>query len=244
MRLAAFARRRRALGADLTRVIEKLGGRLGFLRRPVGADGRLAALRDQRLVAAEELLHLQRIIGERLGRGVDGGEPAADDHDRQPHLQVGEAVGLGGAGELQRHQEIGGLAHAGGEPVLHRDDGGPAGAGAQRDVVEAEREGAVDGERAAEAHAAEHLEFVAPLQQQPDELEEVLVPAHGDAVFGDAAEPGHDAGIERLAQLGGIADRTERRARAARHRRRKCRASSGSILSPSTATTVWPSFIR
>ena len=214
LRLAAFARGLLALGADRARMLQEFGCGVGFLRRPAGADGGFAALLDQGLVAAEELLDLQRIIGERLGGGVDRGEPAADDHDRQAHLQVGEAVGLGGAGELQRHQEVGGLAHAGGEPVLHRHDGRAAGAGAQRDVVEAEREGAVDGERAAEAHAAEHRELAAPFQQQADELEEILVPAHGDAVFGDAAEPGHDAAVERLAQLGGIADRAERRARA------------------------------
>src|SRR5215471_21206805 len=81
-------------------------------------------------------------------------------------------------------------------------------------MVEAECEGTVDGERAAETHASEHREFAPSFQQQADELEEVLVPAHGDTVFGHAAEPGHDARIERLAQLGGIADRTEPRARA------------------------------
>src|SRR5262249_59972999 len=87
-----------------------------------------------------------------------------------------------------------------------------AGPGAERDMVEAEREGAVDGERAAETHTAEHREFAASFQQQADELEEILVPAHGDAVFGHPAEPGHDAGIERLAQPRDVADPTERRA--------------------------------
>src|SRR5262249_2612574 len=82
-------------------------------------------------------------------------------------------------------------------------------------MVEAEREGAVDGERAAETTTAEHRKFAAPFKQEADELEEILVPAHGDPVFGPPAEPGHDAGIERLAQLGDVADRTERRAGAA-----------------------------
>ena len=68
-------------------------------------------------------------------------------------------LGLGGAGQLQRHQEIGGLPHPGRQAVLHRDHGRPAGAGAQRDMVEAEREGAVDRQRAAEAHAAIHREL-------------------------------------------------------------------------------------
>ena len=69
-------------------------------------------------------------------------------------------------------------------------------------------------QRAAEAHAAEHRERVAPLQQQPDHLQEVLVPAHRDAVLGDAAEAGHDAVVELLLQLRDIADRPERHAAA------------------------------
>ena len=72
----------------------------------------------------------------------------------------------------------------------------------------------VERQRAAEAHAAEHREFVAALEQQPDELEEVLVPAHRDAVFGDAAEAGHHAVVERLVEFVDVADRPERRARA------------------------------
>src|SRR4029453_18025394 len=58
--------------------------------------------------------------------------------------------------------------------------------------------------------AAEHGEFTAPFHQEADELEEILVPAHGDPVFGDAAEPRHHPRIERLAQFGGVADRPER----------------------------------
>ena len=75
------------------------------------------------------------------------------------HLQVGERIELGGAGQLQGHEEIGRLAHAAHQAVLHRDDGGPARAGAERDVIEAQLEGAVDGEGAAEADAAVHAEF-------------------------------------------------------------------------------------
>ena len=51
---------------------------------------RLAALGDQGLVARQELLDLQRIVGERLGRGVDRGQAAADHHHRQADLQVGD----------------------------------------------------------------------------------------------------------------------------------------------------------
>ena len=93
----------------------------------------------------------------------------------------------------------------------------------------------VDGERAAEAHAAEHRELRAALEQQADDLEEVLVPAHGDAVFGDAAEAGHDAVVEPLVEL-------RRRRGSGRNGTRSPRAStpeisggSGSIFSPSIA---------
>src|SRR5262245_23468134 len=102
-RLAAFARRQRALGANLSRVLHELGCGFRFLRGPVGTQRGFPALGGERFVSAEELLYLQRIISERLGRGVDGGEAAADDDDRQSYLQIGQAVGLGGAGELQRH---------------------------------------------------------------------------------------------------------------------------------------------
>ena len=44
----------------------------------------------------------------------------------------------------KRHQKIRRLAHPGRETVLHRDHRRPAGAGAQRDMVEAQRKGAVD----------------------------------------------------------------------------------------------------
>ena len=84
-----------------------------------------------------------------------------------------------------------------------------------------ERAGVV--ERAAEAHAAVQREAVAPLEQQADHLEEVLVPAHGDAVFGHAAEAGHQAVVERLDEVAHVANRRERHALAAngdaRHRR-------------------------
>ena len=79
-------------------------------------------------------------------------------------------------------------------------------------MVEAKCEGTVDRERAAKTHTSEHREFAPSFQQQADELEEILVPAHGDAVFGHPAKARHDARIERLTQFRGVADRTEPRA--------------------------------
>ena len=209
----------------------------------LGPHRLVAALGDQRLVARQELLDLHRVIGQRLGRGVDRGQAAADHDDRQPHRQVGDAVGLGGAGQLQRHQEIGRLPHPGRQAVLHRDHGRPAGAGAQRDVVEAEIEGAVDRHRAAEADAAIHRELRPPLQQQANHLQEILVPAHRDAVLGDAAEPGHDAVVEPLEQARDVADRANG-TRSPSATTPEMSAGSGSIFSPSIAATKCPSFIR
>src|SRR5258708_10863652 len=76
-------------------------------------------------------------------------------------------------------------------------------------MVEAEREGVVESERAAEAHAAIHGEPAPTLDEKPHDLEEVLVPAHGDAVFGNAAESGHHPLVQRFRELVDAADRPE-----------------------------------
>src|SRR5437879_13707979 len=77
-------------------------------------------------------------------------------------------------------------------------------------MVEAAGEGVLHAQGAAEAHAAEHRELPPPLEQQADDLEEILVPAHGDAVLRDAAEAGHHAAVEILAQLPYFLDGLER----------------------------------
>ncbi len=70
----------------------------------------------------------------------------------------------------------------------------------------------VDGQRAAEAHSAEHAELLPPLQQQPDDLQKILVPADRDAVLGHAAESRHHAVVERFIQIVHVANRPERHA--------------------------------
>jgi hypothetical protein len=65
-------------------------------------------------------------------------------------------------------------------------------------VIEAQVEGVLDRDRSAEAHASVHRELRAAFEQEANELEEILVPAHRDAVFGDAAESSHDAVVEGL----------------------------------------------
>ncbi len=214
MRGAAVAAGGLALGADRAAMGDEFAGHLALGRVPLAVHRRLAALGDQSLVPRQELFDLHRVIGERLGRGVDRGQPAADHDDREPHRQVGDAVCLGRPGQLQRHQKIRGLAHPGGEIVGDRDHRRAAGPGAQRHVVETQRKGAVDRDRAAKAHPAIHRELAAAFEQQAHDLQEILVPAHGDAVFGDPAKPGHDPVVEPVDEARHIADRLERLAAA------------------------------
>ena len=109
-------------------------------------------------------------------------------------------------------------------------------------MVEAQLERVLDGQRAAEPDAAEQRELPPPLQQQPDHLQEILVPAHGDAVLGDAAETRHHAVVERLGQLLDVADRPEGHPLAVT----VTPDSSAERLDLQAVdpTTVWPSFIR
>ena len=149
------------------------------------------------------------------------------------------------ARELQRHQEVRCRAHAAREAVrqLEHRRACPRRSRARCDRSPARtrpRPSSVPPKRTPPYSA----NWLAALEQQANDLEEVLVPAHGDAVLGDAAEARHHAIVERLEQLVDVADRRERHARAVVRRRRKVAAASGSILSPSMPTTVWPSFIR
>ena len=73
-------------------------------------------------------------------------------------------------------------------------------------MFETEFPGIVDSHGAAEAHAAVNAEKTAARQRQINQFEEILVPANGNAVFGHAAEPGHDAPIQRLVQVGDLFD--------------------------------------
>ena len=155
-------------------------------------------------------------------------------------------VGLGRAGQLQRHQEVRRRAHAAGQAVGHVEHGR---AGPRR------RTSAMWSKPSAKAPSTVSVppkrtppniaNCAAPLQQQPHHLQEVLVPAHGDAVLGHAAEAGHHprARAARAARSTSRIGR-ERHARAVGRRRPRSPASSGSIFSPSMPTTAWPSLIR
>ena len=121
-----LARRRgaRALGADRAAVRQELVQDAQLLRDRTGrARAPSPRSRDQRLVAIERLLDLHRVVGHQLGRGIDAGQAAADDDRRQARLQVRQRVALERAGQLQRHQEVAGLADAADQVVLHVDDG-------------------------------------------------------------------------------------------------------------------------
>ena len=58
-------------------------------------------------------------------------------------------------------------------------------------MIETELERIRGSQRAAETDAAEQRKLAAPLDKQPHHFEEVFVPAHRDAVFGDAPEARH-----------------------------------------------------
>ena len=95
MKSAALAgrRRARALGAHGAAVREELVEDAAAPRRRSMPRTRASpSSRDQRLVAVERLLDLDRVVGQQLGGGVDAGQAAADHDRRQPHLQVRQRV--------------------------------------------------------------------------------------------------------------------------------------------------------
>ena len=189
------------------RVCQEFLGNLAFVVVPGRADRLLPDFALQRFVALQEFFDLHHVVGQRFGGGVDRGEAAADHHDGQSHLHVGDGVGFRRPRQLQRHQEIGSRAHAARKAVGNIQHRRAARADAERDVVEAHPPCVLDGHRAAKAHTAEHRECVASLHQQADQLEEVLVPAHRDAIFSHTAKASHDTRTQRLHQRLHIAHR-------------------------------------
>src|SRR5204863_7594116 len=115
--------------------------------------------------------------------------PSADDDGGKPYLQVCQRRLLECPRELQRHEEIACLAHAADEVVLQANQRRLSRARGERHVVEAvaiERVLYRDG--SAEARSAIEAEVAPAGEVQMEHVEERLVPAHGDAVLGDAAE--------------------------------------------------------
>ena len=76
-------------------------------------------------------------------------------------------------------------------------------------MIEAARKGALHRQRTTKTYPTIEHKLIAPLEQQAQYLEEVLVPAHRDPVFGDPAEAGTHALIESLLQFGGIANQSK-----------------------------------
>ena len=200
---------RRALFLHILGMGQELVGDLRFLLAIEAAHRLFALFVHQNVIALAEFLHLAHVIGHGFGGRIDGGEAAADHHRGQPQLQIGDGFLLGRTGQLQRHQKVRGLTHATGQAVGHRKIGGLARARAHGDMVESHGKGRFLGDGTAETHTAEHGEERAPFHQQTQHLEEILVPTHGDSVFGDAAEPGHGALVQVLIKLGNILDRLE-----------------------------------
>src|SRR5262249_9486776 len=116
------------------------------------ANGLGAFLVHEIVHAPRELLDLHRVVSEKLRRGVDGGEPTADDDGGKLDLQVGEGAPLVGTRELERHQEVARLADALRQVVLQLDDRGAPGACGEGDVIESERPRILEGQRPAKAN--------------------------------------------------------------------------------------------
>ena len=172
-----------------------------------GADRIRAEICADRLVVIEDLLYLDRVVGEELRGRVDGRQAATDDGGRQAHLQIGHRVLLERAGQLQGHEKVTRFADAANEVVLHAHDGRRSGAGSDGDVVESELvEGIADGQRSAETYAAVEADVLLSLQRDADHFQEILVPANGDAVLRHPAEAGQDPVIELVPQYPRVAD--------------------------------------
>jgi hypothetical protein len=172
-----------ALAAHLGAVMEEPVEHLALLAVEDGPEPRFPPRPRERLVSGEGLLRQQRVVGEELGRGVDRRQASADHDRRQLDLQIGERLLLARPGQLKRHQEVGGLAHAADQVVLDVDDRRSAGAGGDRDVIDPI------------ANACSAVTVPPPTRptiekRGPGEVtcgkSEVLVPANGDPVLGHA----------------------------------------------------------
>ncbi len=139
----------------------------------------------------------------------------------QLRLQVGEGLLLERAGQLERHQEVRRLPDPPDDVVLHGDDRGAAGAGRDRDVVEAQVERLLGRDGPAEAHAPEDFEAAPAGERQVDEGQEVLVPADRDSVLRDAPESGERPLVETARDRRVVPDRLDPEAVLAGPLRRK-----------------------
>ena len=144
----------------------------------------------------QDFFNLHRIIRHQFRCGIHCCQTAADNARRQPHLQVGHRRGLGRASQLQGHQKVRGLADAAHQVVFNINNGRLARAGCDTNMIETHVPGIVYGNRTAETYAAVGPKSLPSLQGQVDDFQEVFVPAHGDAVFGHAAETCQDAFVQ------------------------------------------------
>ena len=74
-------------------------------------------------------------------------------------------------------------------------------------MIKAHVPGIIDGECAAKTDTAESAKGLAPYQRDVNNFQEVFIPAHGDAVFGDAAKTGQNALVQMLVNVAKIDNR-------------------------------------
>src|SRR6185503_9446106 len=153
------------------------------------------------LVTLKRLLDLNRVVGRKLRRCVDRRQATADDNGRKPYLKIGQGASLKSSCELQCHQKIRRFANTARQIVLHVDDGGPAGAGRNSNVVEAPLPGIVDRQSSPESNSAVNANGLPTRQGKVEQGQKILVPADRDTVLRNTAEPLKNARVEVLVDV-------------------------------------------
>ncbi len=242
LKVRCFAARRGALTlrANFASVPEEFIENLQLFLVKTFAQLRFIATCADLLVAIQQFFDLERIVGHELSRRIDRGQTATDDPGRQAYLQIRQRRHLRGTGQLQCHQKVRRFADTANQIVLELDDRRLAGAGRDRNVIEAELPSVLDRQSPAESHAAIAAEAAPAREKEVDDLQEILVPADRDAVLGDAAEPGERPLVELLVERCEVLDRL-RRVLAVADEARPAAARSSARRSP---TTPKPSFNR
>src|SRR5262249_24293036 len=145
--------------------------------------------RDQALIAIERFLNLDYVVGHQLCRRINTRQAAPDDDRGQVDLEIRQAVLLVSARSLQTHQKVGRLPHATQNIVLHRNQRGLTSTCRNGDVIEPVVPSIVDRQGSSKSNTVEQAELLTAHQYQVVHVQEILVPAYCDAVFGNTTEP-------------------------------------------------------
>ena len=154
----------------------------------------------------QPLQTLTHIIRQSLCRRVNGGQSAADDHRRQAQLQIGDAVFARRTRQLQCHQKVRCLTHPARQTIGQIQYGGSSRSHAQGNVVKPHTKGIRKSQCATKQNAAINGTRGAPLQQQTQNQQKILIPTRSDAILGNAAKARTHPLIQVLLPCGHIMD--------------------------------------